>query len=164
TKTGWTVGGGLEYRLAGNWTAKAEYLYMDLGSLSHSFVYTANNPFIGFPTTNVYSSSIRDHIVRVGLNYQLWDAAGPVPAGPAPAPVSKARPIYKAAPIVEAPYTWSGFYIGANVGHSVGRDASSLTSVFGPNTSGIPPTGVPLQHEDFYLQPQGLIGGGQIGV
>src|SRR5262249_2688253 len=38
TKTGWTVGGGLEYRLAGNWTAKAEYLYMDLGSLSHSFV------------------------------------------------------------------------------------------------------------------------------
>ena len=31
TKAGWTVGGGIEGRLAGNWTAKLEYLYLDLG-------------------------------------------------------------------------------------------------------------------------------------
>jgi outer membrane immunogenic protein len=28
TKAGWTLGGGLEGRLAGNWTAKIEYLYL----------------------------------------------------------------------------------------------------------------------------------------
>ena len=31
TKIGWTVGGGLEAALAGPWTAKLEYLYVDLG-------------------------------------------------------------------------------------------------------------------------------------
>ena len=31
TKAGWTVGGGVEGRLIGNWTAKVEYLYLDLG-------------------------------------------------------------------------------------------------------------------------------------
>ena len=30
-RTGWTVGGGLEVVLAPSWTAKAEYLYVDLG-------------------------------------------------------------------------------------------------------------------------------------
>ena len=31
TRTGWTVGGGLEAAIAGPWTAKIEYLYVDLG-------------------------------------------------------------------------------------------------------------------------------------
>ena len=31
TKAGWTLGGGLEAALAGPWTAKVEYLYVDLG-------------------------------------------------------------------------------------------------------------------------------------
>ncbi len=31
TKTGWTVGGGLEYALTHHWSLKAEYLYYDLG-------------------------------------------------------------------------------------------------------------------------------------
>jgi outer membrane immunogenic protein len=31
TKAGWTVGGGLEAALTGPWTAKVEYLYVDLG-------------------------------------------------------------------------------------------------------------------------------------
>ncbi len=30
-KAGWTVGGGLEAALTGPWTAKVEYLYVDLG-------------------------------------------------------------------------------------------------------------------------------------
>src|SRR5262249_19055527 len=34
TKAGWTAGGGLEGRLAGNWTAKIEYLYLDLGTVT----------------------------------------------------------------------------------------------------------------------------------
>jgi outer membrane immunogenic protein len=31
TKAGWTLGGGLEVAVAGPWTAKVEYLYVDLG-------------------------------------------------------------------------------------------------------------------------------------
>jgi outer membrane immunogenic protein len=31
-KAGWTVGGGIEAALIGNWSAKVEYLYVDLGS------------------------------------------------------------------------------------------------------------------------------------
>ena len=34
TNVGWTVGGGLEFVIAGNWTAKAEYLYVDLGKFN----------------------------------------------------------------------------------------------------------------------------------
>ena len=34
TNAGWTAGGGLEFVIAGNWTAKAEYLYVDLGKFN----------------------------------------------------------------------------------------------------------------------------------
>ncbi len=75
TKAGWTVGAGLEGRLSGNWTAKIEYLYVDLGTV-------AVGPFVtpiialggGFLATNL-SSRITDNIVRVGVNYKF----GPYP-------------------------------------------------------------------------------------
>jgi outer membrane immunogenic protein len=38
TKSGWTVGAGIEGRLWDNWTGKIEYLYMDLGTVSGSIV------------------------------------------------------------------------------------------------------------------------------
>ena len=34
TNVGWTLGAGIEGAIAPNWTAKAEYLYVDLGSTS----------------------------------------------------------------------------------------------------------------------------------
>jgi outer membrane immunogenic protein len=36
-KAGWTVGGGVEGQLAPNWSVKAEYLYVDLGSTTDTF-------------------------------------------------------------------------------------------------------------------------------
>ena len=39
-KAGWTAGAGIEARIAGNWTAKLEYLYMDLGNVSGGLVGT----------------------------------------------------------------------------------------------------------------------------
>lgn len=67
TKSGWTIGGGIEGRLQGNWTAKLEYLYVDLGRVDFTAVVPANAP----PLTAAFSSRITDHIVRVGLNYQF---------------------------------------------------------------------------------------------
>jgi outer membrane immunogenic protein len=64
TKTGWTLGGGVEGALAGNWTWKAEYLYLYLGSESGS---VADN-FGGIAN---WSAKFTDNIVRVGLNYKF---------------------------------------------------------------------------------------------
>ena len=65
-KDGWTVGGGIETRLwNSNWTAKAEYLYMDLGNQGSS-----NLVGLG-AATHVSNVDFKDHIVRVGLNYKL---------------------------------------------------------------------------------------------
>jgi outer membrane immunogenic protein len=57
TKAGWTIGGGLEAALAGPWTAKIEYLYVDLGNVDTSS-----------PATQAEFNS---HIVRAGLNYRF---------------------------------------------------------------------------------------------
>ena len=40
TRSGWTAGGGIEHMFASNWTAKAEVLYVDLGSSRTIFNFT----------------------------------------------------------------------------------------------------------------------------
>ena len=69
-RSGWTLGGGVETRLTGNWSAKLEYLYLDFGSLTGVLGQTAagGGPVI-FNTTSTVS--FRDHIVRAGLNYRF---------------------------------------------------------------------------------------------
>jgi outer membrane immunogenic protein len=64
TKTGWTLGGGVEGALTGNWTWKAEYLYLNLGLESGS---VADN-FGGIASWN---AKFTDNIVRAGLNYKF---------------------------------------------------------------------------------------------
>jgi outer membrane immunogenic protein len=71
TKLGWTVGGGVEGRISGNWTAKLEYIYADYGSVSGTGLLTTNV----IPLRAEFSSKVTDHVLRVGLNYR-W---GPTP-------------------------------------------------------------------------------------
>ena len=66
TKAGWTVGGGIEGRLAGNWTAKLEYLYLDLGSVS-----TVPTPAANSTVAVAFNSRVTDNIVRAGINYKF---------------------------------------------------------------------------------------------
>jgi len=75
-KAGWTLGVGVEGVISGNWTAKLEYLYIDLGNVSGSFVTPIVAPSGAFVTSS-YSSHITDNILRVGVNYR-W--GGPVVA------------------------------------------------------------------------------------
>jgi outer membrane immunogenic protein len=78
TNVGWTVGAGVEGVIGGNWTAKLEYLYVDLGRVSGSFATTL--PALGGGTlASSYSSRITDNVVRVGVNYK-FDGTGPVVA------------------------------------------------------------------------------------
>jgi outer membrane immunogenic protein len=70
TRTGWTIGGGAEWAIVDRWTAKVEYLYMDLGTFSSTFAYAAPLPSVGI------SSRVTDNIFRVGLNYHFSGPTG----------------------------------------------------------------------------------------
>ena len=63
TQTGWTVGGGVEFAFGTPWTAKLEYLFVDLGDFTcgASCGVTAGTGDVSFQT----------HIVRAGLNYRF---------------------------------------------------------------------------------------------
>lgn len=76
TRTGYTVGDGIEHAWMGNWTIKAEYLYYDLGC---NDVTVAAIPGVG---VGAYNSSFKNdgHIVRAGLNYKFGVWAGKFPA------------------------------------------------------------------------------------
>ena len=70
--TGWTVGAGVEWMFAPNISAKAEYLYLDLGRISNTIMYD-----YGADSSLTTTHRERDHIARVGINYK-W--GGPVVA------------------------------------------------------------------------------------
>jgi opacity protein-like surface antigen len=63
TPTGWTLGAGIEFGLTPNWSAKAEYLYYDLGDTTYTF------------TANTFTTTAKIHetgnLVRVGVNYRF---------------------------------------------------------------------------------------------
>src|SRR5262249_24044129 len=67
TKAGWALGAGAEVRLAGNWTGKIEYLYLDFGTVSTP----AGLPTNSTPLAINFNSHVTDHIVRVGVNYKF---------------------------------------------------------------------------------------------
>jgi outer membrane immunogenic protein len=91
TKTGFALGGGVEGLIGKNWSLKAEYLYVDLGSVHNGFAtlpgcYGTPSEIIVGPVhngggclnvaagTGNIRSRITDNIVRLGLNYRF---AGP---------------------------------------------------------------------------------------
>jgi outer membrane immunogenic protein len=57
TNAGWTVGAGAEFGLVQNWTAKIEYLYVDLSNSNFSITGTSNGYRFG--------------LVRAGVNYHF---------------------------------------------------------------------------------------------
>jgi outer membrane immunogenic protein len=76
TNVGYTVGAGIEGVIGGNWTARLEYLYVDLGRVNGSFQ-TAIGGLGGGVLSSNYSSRVTDNVLRVGVNYKF---GGPVVA------------------------------------------------------------------------------------
>jgi len=68
TSWGWTVGGGFEVMFTPQWTAKAEYLYIDLGDVGGLYL---------APSSSV-EARFRVNVARIGINYKF--APGPVVA------------------------------------------------------------------------------------
>jgi len=97
TAAGWTVGGGTESMLGGNWSAKAEYLYIHAGSQN------VLNPL----TREVAEFDSRFHVFRYGLNYKFGEPA--VSAGAMPE------------------HDWNGFYVGMNGGVGLAQNAVDTT-------------------------------------
>jgi len=65
TGKGWTAGGGLEWGFAQNWSARVEYLHVELGA--ESFV---------FPLAHVRNDAkVTMDIARFGVNYRLGGGA-----------------------------------------------------------------------------------------
>jgi outer membrane immunogenic protein len=62
TNIGWTGGGGLEYAFMNNWSAKLEYLYVDLGKATCDASCSGGTPIDAKFNTN---------IVRAGINYKF---------------------------------------------------------------------------------------------
>jgi outer membrane immunogenic protein len=61
TQVGWTAGGGVEVGISGPWTAKIEYLYVDLGKANCSAATCGTSTDVSF----------NSNVVRAGINYRF---------------------------------------------------------------------------------------------
>jgi outer membrane immunogenic protein len=68
TLTGWTVGGGLEWRIFANWFARAEYRFADFGTKNEVFAFGTPTP--GFNTYR-YQLHPETHIATFGIAYKF---------------------------------------------------------------------------------------------
>jgi outer membrane immunogenic protein len=106
TKSGWTWGTGVEAALGGNWTAKAEYLYIDLGSAS------ASNVIAAAPLAATFTTKYQEQLFRGGINYRFGPdqsaAIGPT-------------------------YNWAGLFVGGTFGYGISRNDSTFVVPLAPN-------------------------------
>ncbi len=154
TATGWAAGAGVEYAITPAMTLKAEYLHIDLGSITSSASIPAGS------SGGIVAGSLTVHhdydIVRGGLNYRLGSneplavAAGIfsdfIPGG-GTAGGLKDAPIFAA--------SWGGFYGGWNSGSAWSEHEGAL----GVTAYNSPYSGSAGSEES----PSGALGGGQIG-
>ena len=82
TKAGWVIGGGLEWALDRNWMLRAEYLYMDLGTMRSKLGPVSGSTGGEFPNEVTASGTVRtdftDQIFRLGVSYKFGEAYAPL--------------------------------------------------------------------------------------
>ena len=86
TRAGWVIGGGLERALDRNWTLRAEYLYMDLGTIARAgSIETSASPAAGpecltdvVETKKTARTDFTDQIFRIGLSYRFAEPYTPL--------------------------------------------------------------------------------------
>lgn len=90
TSHGYTVGAGVEYRLANNWSLRGEYRYVDLG----------HNTTVD-PLGAVWTTDLSEHVIRIGAAYRFGQFGGP-------ATTAAAAPALNPA--------WTGVHVGVGIG------------------------------------------------
>jgi outer membrane immunogenic protein len=69
TRSGWTVGGGLEYAVGYGWSVKSEFLYVKFDD----YTTFTNAPFAtSISTVAPRQVKLEDYIWRAALNYKFW--------------------------------------------------------------------------------------------
>ena len=86
TKAGWVIGGGLEWALDRKWTLRAEYLYMDLGTIARAE--SSTTTLVASPTApqclteaevkKTAQTDFTDQIFRIGLSYRFAEPYTPL--------------------------------------------------------------------------------------
>ena len=64
--SGYTLGGGVEYLFAPNWSVKVEYQYYDFGDVT----------FVSAPPVVISTFSNAEHTIKLGVNYRFNWVAG----------------------------------------------------------------------------------------
>jgi outer membrane immunogenic protein len=70
TQTGWTAGAGIEWAFAPNWTAKIEYLYVDLGNFTCPAT-SCGAINLATGATAPDTVTLTENIIRAGINYKF---------------------------------------------------------------------------------------------
>ncbi|MGA2126104.1 MAG: outer membrane beta-barrel protein [Xanthobacteraceae bacterium] len=107
TRVGWTVGGGVEAKLWGNWLGRVEYRYADYGTIS-------NTVFANTADSVSYDLRLRTQTALVGLAYRFDRSMFESLAGSVDIPTAAPAAIYKAHPMPVA--SWTGAYAGVSAG------------------------------------------------
>jgi outer membrane immunogenic protein len=71
---GWSAGGGVEWKFTPNWSFRAEYLYIDLGTVQFDSILMGTVPgegAIGAGFTAHHQDHMWTNVGRVGINYQF---------------------------------------------------------------------------------------------
>jgi outer membrane immunogenic protein len=101
TDSGWTAGVGIETKLSRGWTAKTEYLYIDLGSTSLAGNTNLTNQIGAANQVATFDNNF--HVIKTGLNYKFGE--------------SFELPFFMAP--LSSPQRWAGFYAGVNAGGGI---------------------------------------------
>ena len=132
-RAGYAVGAGVEANIWNHWSVKAEYLYVNFGTVTT----TGSMALQGLPgQVFTHSADLRASIGRVGLNYHFGSHGS---AGAADLAV-------KAPPVL---WSWAGFYIGGHIGGAMGLN--NVADPLGPSIFG------------DQIHSPGYFGGAQIG-
>ncbi|MCK1392822.1 outer membrane beta-barrel protein [Bradyrhizobium sp. 1] len=141
-QAGWTVGGGIETALGGNWIARAEYRYADFGAVPFTIARTAASGSPLNSTSDNFDLKIRTHNASFGVAYKLGD---PIVAG------AQASLITKAAPIA---MSWTGPYVGLGLGaRALQANAAARSELFGGAPIPISEHAVPFNGTAFRASP-----------
>lgn len=85
--SGWTVGAGVEYMFAPNWSLKGEYMYADYGGERYLTAFASGGLELG-ATTHTVKGGINYHFNWGGSNFKVRTlnsaGRGPAKAGPIP--------------------------------------------------------------------------------
>ncbi|GMO10953.1 outer membrane protein [Bradyrhizobium sp. TM233] len=141
-QAGWTIGGGIETALGGNWFARAEYRYADFGTTPFTIARGGSAASPLNPTSDNFDLKMQTHNASFGVAYKFGD---PIMAG------AQAVWIAKAAPIA---MSWTGPYLGLGLGaRALQANVAAKSELFGGAPLAVAEHVVPFNGTAFRASP-----------